>query len=352
MALLITGGTRKFAPLRNALCALHRKLGFDIEAIWLVDNEETARYFCDNVEKIKETLGKRDIMVASLEVREDDAFEKIPGFMSRFILRDISERDSIIVDLTAGPKFITSLLYAAANFCRINHIYYFLIKKEEKTKVPFEELREEDYEYLLLPPFSSESLYSLTRRSYLELIFYMKEVEDLVSDYSCEAPNLAEKIDQSLRFAVRGYFEGDYAGSIRSVGGLLEMWAERLYRFWEEQGMLARYSSAAKCTGFKKGSWAFHTCMMRGLFSKLRSVKEREQIEGFNERLLRDALQIATVNDLLEVVRPFRNLASHKADLGYQLTKEDAKLVLDIALNIVKKLGGTVFSAEKEGENP
>ena len=350
MALLITGGTRKFAPLRNALCALHRKLGFDIEAIWLVDNEETARYFCDNVEKIKETLGKRDIMVASLEVREDDAFEKIPNFMSRFVLRDVSKRDDIIVDLTAGPKFITSLLYAAANFCRINHIYYFLLKGE-KRRVPFEELGDADYEYLRLPPFSSESLYNLTRRSYLELIFYMKEVEDLVSDYSCEAPNLAEKIDQSLRFAVRDYFEGDYAGSIRSIGGLLEMWAEHLYRFWEGQGALSRYSPPIECT-MPKGSWAFHTCMMRGLFSKLQKVKEGDQIEGLDERLVKDALQIATVNDLLEVVRPFRNLASHKADLGYQLTKEDAKLVLDIALNIVKKSKGTVFFAEKEEEKP
>lgn len=347
MALLITGGTRNFAPLRNALCALQQELGLDIEAVWLVDNEETFNHFCDNADKIKETLGNRNVMIASLEVTESDASEKIPDFMSKFVLRDVSENNNVIVDLTTGPKFITSLLYAAANFCRINHIYYFLLKGG-KREVPFEELSDKDYEYVLLPPFSSESLYNLGRRSYLELIYYLKEVEDLVEDYSYHAPGLAEKIDQGLRFAVRSYFEEDYKGSIRSVGGLLEMWAERLYCFWKEHDMLSRYRPPAEHSKPPRGSWGFHTFMMKSLFSKLQKSSEGEHVDGFDERLLEDALRIATVNDLLETVRPFRNLASHKANLRYQPTREDAKLVLDIALNIVKKSKDTIFFIEKE----
>ena len=126
MTLLITGGTRQFPPLRNALCALRQNKNFVIDAVWLVDNGETAKYFGENVAAIKETLGRVDIMISTLEVNEENASEKIPNFMAQFVVRD-EYQNNVVVDLTAGPKFITSLLYAAANFCRIEQIYYFLL---------------------------------------------------------------------------------------------------------------------------------------------------------------------------------------------------------------------------------
>jgi hypothetical protein len=236
-------------------------------------------------------------------------------------------------------------LYAAASFCRIRHIYYFLLKGD-KRDVLFEDLDEEDYEYIPLPGFTDESLFELGRRSYLELILYLKEVEDLVSEYADQAPSLAEKADQHLRFAVRNYFEDDYRGAIRSAGALLEMLAESLYRFWEEHGQLSLYPQ--KGERGRRGTWAYHTAGMSEIFRRLQYLQEGDSLDGFDESLLNDAIAIATMNDLLEAARSFRNLASHTANLRYRPTKRDAKFALDIALNALEKSRGTRFFVEKD----
>ncbi|MBM3303448.1 MAG: hypothetical protein FJY85_26310, partial [Deltaproteobacteria bacterium] len=116
MAVLISGGTVRFAPIENALRALDKSMRLardlqfnpeecpplsaaiyalrkkppsgDIEGVLLIDNEETAKSFCNNVESIKATLDKKDIVVSTLEVKEDDAAEKISNFMARFVLQE------------------------------------------------------------------------------------------------------------------------------------------------------------------------------------------------------------------------------------------------------------------------
>lgn len=342
MTLVISSGHRTFDPLRNALCVLAQKRGFDIQAVWLVDNPETAPSFWENGEGIKATLGK-EVMIASLEVNEGNAHDKIPAFMSQFVLRDPNATDTIVVDLTAGPKFIASLLYAAASFCRIKHIYYFLLKGDKRT-VPFEDLVEgQDFEYVPLPGFTDESLFQLGRRSYLELILYLKEVEDLVNGYSQTAPSLSEKIDHYLRASVRNYFDDDYRGAIRSAGALLEMLAESLFRFLQDIGQVPRDSDDKK-----RKDWAYHTSAMRKFFRNLQYLQEGATLTDFDEPVLSMAVSVATVNDLLDAARPFRNLASHTANLRYLPTKRDAKLVIDIAFNVLSKAKGTPFFDEGE----
>lgn len=338
MTLLITGGTRQFPPLRNALCALRHHKKVNIDAVWLIDNGETAKYFGDNVAAIKETLGRVDIMISTLEVDELNASEKIPNFMAQFVVRD-EYQNNVIVDLTAGPKFITSLLYAAANFCRIEQIYYFLLKGN-KYNLPFEELHESDYDYLSLAPFSSESIEDLSRRSFIDLIFYLKDIDDLINEYLVVAPNLAEMIEQSLKFAVQNYFRGDYKSAVRHVGTMLETWTARLHQFLNTQGVLSQYPTQGTPLA-QQNSWAYHTHMMKGFFAKIQKLRQGESLGTLDPSLVSDALRIAFITDLLELVRPFRNMASHKADTQYQLEKSDAKLMLDIGLTIVRKTGAT-----------
>ena len=58
-------------------------------------------------------------------------------------------------------------------------------------------------------------------------------------------------------------------------------------------------------------------------------------------------MKIGTVNDLLEAARPLRNLAAHKANLRYELTRRDAKLFIDIALSVIGKCRSTRFFSEE-----
>lgn len=342
MTLLITGGTRNFPPLRNALCALQKNKQIQIDAVWLVDNGETAAHFGTNVAAIKETLGRTDIMISTLEVNEENASEKIPNFMTQFVVRD-EYQTNVVVDLTAGPKFITSLLYAAANFCRIEQIYYFLLKGG-KYNVSFEELTDGDYEYLSLAPFSSRSLEDLSRRSFIDLIFYLKDIDDLIDEYLEVAPSLAEMIEQSLKFAVQTYFRGDYKSTVRHVGTMLETWAARLYQFLDDEGVLAQFPTQGKAP--RKNSWAYHIFMMSRFFTEIQKLREGKSIPSVDTTLVNDALQIAFITDLFALARPFRNMASHKTDTQYQLEKSDAKLMLDIGLTIVRKTGATTKIAK------
>ena len=345
MTLLITGGTRQFPPLRNAICALRQHKKLEIDAVWLVDNGETAKFFGENVAAIKETLGRTDIMISTLEVNEKNASEKIPNFMAQFVVRD-EYQNNVVVDLTAGPKFIGSLLYAAANFCRIEQIYYFLLKGNKQNS-PFEELTENDYDYLSLAPFSSKSLEDLSRRSFIDLIFYLKDIDELVDEYLTVAPHLAEMIEQSLKFAVQNYFRGDYKSTVRHVGTMLETWTSRLYHFLDAEGVLTQFPTQGSAPS--PHSWAYHTHMMKGFFSRIQKLRHGETLANVDPTLVNDALRIAFIPDLLDLARPFRNFASHKADTQYQLEKSDAKLMLDVGLTIVRKTGATSTIAKSIG---
>lgn len=95
--------------MRNVLCAL-KKEGKVIDAVYLIDNDDTAKNSCAIIKDIKETLGRRDVLVSSLEVNENDAFHLIPEFMAQFISHDERQKRDLIVDLTTGPKYIASLL--------------------------------------------------------------------------------------------------------------------------------------------------------------------------------------------------------------------------------------------------
>jgi hypothetical protein len=231
------GGTKNFPPLRNVLCAL-KKEGKVIDAVYMIDNNDTAKNSCAIIKDIKETLGRRDVLVSSLEVNEKDAARLIPEFMAQFIAPYMKQKRELIVDLTTGPKYIASLLYATANFCGIDNIYYFLLKKSCKSGAYFEDLNENDYQYLRLPKFSDESLEELSQRSHLDIIYYLKDVEDLVDAFKPLSPQLANEIDRNMRLAVFDFFSKRYKSMVLSVGSLLETWTYRINEIWVRQGLI------------------------------------------------------------------------------------------------------------------
>lgn len=335
MANLIVGGTLTYPPLHNVLCAL-RLENVEIDGVWLIDTPQTVSKTAEMMEQVKATLGKRTVLVASLEVNENNASERIPDFMAQFVARDTSQLHDLVVDLTTGPKYVTSLLYAAANFCRLNRVYYFLLKAR-KQDVPFEELTSDDYEYLRLPPFSDKSLAALGRRNHLELIYYLKDVEDLHASFLEHSERLAAEIDRDLRVAVQNYFDGNYRGTVRSIGSLAETWTARLHSIWQENGLLARWPKQKQGSAGKKNDWAGNIEDLEPFLMHLLKVRAGSSVNGLSTEDLALALPLATLDPLLTTVRTYRNIAAHKADSLYEITRDDAKLVLEIGLLLVRK---------------
>lgn len=332
---LIMGGTNRFSPLRNALCAL-KKGGKDIDAIYLIDTPETAKNSCHIIKNIKEALNRSDILVSSLEVNEKNAVELIPELMAQFIAFDRPQKRELIVDLTTGPKYITSLLYATANFCGVNNIYYFLLKNGERSNLNFEELNEnDDYQYIHLPTFKNESLEELSQRSHMDIIYYLKDVENLVEVFEPKSPRLANEINSNLRLAVFDYFNNRYKSSILSVGSLLETWTYRINDLWMEQGAIACDNSQNKNIGRK---WNNELQRMARVCKILRESRSNEVHENcIPEKQIIEYLPLAMSYEMIDLVRKYRNMAAHVTDNRYQIERDDAKLVLDIGFSFVNK---------------
>jgi len=373
MALLVSAGNVTFAPLGSVIGALQKK-NIVIDAVWLIDNQQTVASFTSNVTGIKNALGRQDVMVASLEVTEQNAADRIPEFMADYVLRnksgthhqqaldkgatdgkdetqseDSSWREDVIVDLTAGPKFITSTLYAAANFCRVKRVYYFLLKNRAKQQAPFSELTEDDYEYLQLPPFSDESLVKLGQRSYLQIVYYMKEIEELAKGYRKRNISFADRIEQSLHFAIRGYFDGDYEGAIRSASSLLETWSEHLYLFCEtheqEYGLTFNHLDE----GGRK--WNNYNAKLHSIFKDLVNLKKGEQHSNYQDAFVNDALKIIGTLDFVESARKLRNAASHSVNRRFKTTEADANLLINIALSTMKRSCDTIFFSHTQDDD-
>jgi len=349
MTNVIMGGTNNYPLLRNVLGALTSENGLslnpsNLDAIWLIDTSETSDGLSEISKEIKKILGRRDIVVSSLEVNENDAADRIPEFMAQFVLCNTKQKTDLIIDLTTGPKYITSLLYATANFCRVNEIYYFLLKDSNKRIIPFSQLKSEDYEYIRLPPFSGKSLTELSRRSHLDLIYYLKDVDELTEEFFSKSIQLGDELDRNMRLAVRDYFSDteNYEGVIRSVSSLLEAWSDRLYEIWDSQGMIEANPPLTNRYN-QKNTWAYKLERMSGVFNALRKARDNEIVKGFTPEQQAESLPLAYVGDLLEMVRVYRNMAVHKADHSYQISRDDAKLVLDTGFAFIRKCKRAAF---------
>jgi hypothetical protein len=369
MTLLVSAGSEKFGPLGNVLGAL-KKQGSKIDAVWLIDTKDTALSFGSHAIEIKKALDREDVMIASLEVTEQNAAERIPEFMADYVLRnkslrkdkdsldktnktaysnDGNWREDVIVDLTAGPKFITSTLYAAANFCRVRRVYYFLLKSREKSALSFAELTENDYEYLELPPFSTESLLKLSRRSYLQIVYYMKEIEELAKLYQQNNIAFADRIEQSLHFAARGFFDEDFEGGIRSVSTLLEAWSEHVYNFCEKHR--ETYGLNLEQLTGKGRTWNNYNSKLQQLFKGMVELQNDQQHPSYSMEFVNSALSIVFAVEFVEVVRKLRNTASHSINRRYQATEADANLAINIAISTMKRSQGTIFFQQQNDEN-
>jgi len=340
VASLIVAGTDKFPPLRNVLCALTRKNHITLNSIYLIDTPETIKKSPFIIEDIKKTLGNQNIYVSSIDVDENNAADIIPDFMGRFIIRDTQQIRDLVIDLTTGPKYVTSLLYATANFCRMDNIHYFLLKSKRR-EVPFEELNDNEYEYLHLPLFSSKSLDRLRRRSHLDLIYYLKDVEDLVKAFMPISPRLADEVDQNMRLAVLDYFNESYKNVIEKVAYLFEVWNNRIFEKIGTQNVIDTYSSDNK----------FHRMVLPAdkfnnhcdVFRKLKEIQVNEMPKYFTSEQFIDYTPLAMVGEMENLVLRYRDMVSHIIYNGYKIEREDAKIVLDIGFAFVNKCKQTDF---------
>ncbi len=335
MTSLITAGTNSLQTLLNALSALETIENFNFDEIYLFDTPETSSKSQDILTGIRATPKRRNLQITSFVVNENNAYKRIPEFMARHVLNDTKRIQEVVVDLTTGPKYITSLLYSAANFCQISNIYYFLLKDNDKRSVPFDALiKHKDYEHLQLPPFSGKSLMALSWRSSLDLIYYLKDIEVLIEGFPPESKELAKSVDRTMRSAVRYYFNEEYKEVLSSIGLLLEDWVAQIYATWEIQGTLKAHMPTDQKTDSRKRPKG-KLGDMNYVFDDLLYIKQPGKTESFTSEELQSFIPLTMVGDMLNIARNYRNIVVHPH--CYQYDRNDAKIALDIGFACVNR---------------
>ena len=94
---------------------------------------------------------------------------------------NLFSEDQIVVDLTNGHKYISSILYASASLSEIVQLFWLTVDRDKQNVAP-EKLKESDYLIKVFP--SIENLESIEKYTYFEITCYRETTQKLLEYYS------------------------------------------------------------------------------------------------------------------------------------------------------------------------
>lgn len=285
----------------------------------------------------------REIFGSQLEIRtslvdEMDLQLQIPEKISQILGSFPATR--VLVDLTNGQKFVASVLYATASISRISRIYS-LLPKTDFRKLELERLKQlkegTDYEYIPLKPLVD--IQGIARSSFLELVYYRDEIEDVARQLELQDEDFAHDVRRTLMHALSDYFSGasdpdaqtaaeKYGVCMASLGKMCEELAEKLYTY------LVNFRGAQTLT---RPDFNGYVDQVGKILSRIRKTRPPQELDPGDEKLKR----LVVGDGLLEMIRIYRNLAAHPKTHVYRVDRYDAKLNLDASLLLLKRLSET-----------
>ena len=328
MSVLVTLGNINLGTFENVCHAANTLYANDIGILLVFD---TAKSVAEGLEgernqRVRQILA--DIEIRNVIVRDAELQITIPLVLAK-LLGEVGTRD-IIIDLTNGQKAGTSVLYAVASISRIERIHSLQIKDRRNIGKSLPDLKyQEEWDYIRLEPL--KEIEAIAQHSYLELLYYQEEIrtaEEAIQAYSREFAQHAVRL---LTQALEDYFRGQtdkarYDRSVATVGILCEDIAKILYQ----------YCKQSKKTQADVSDFAGYVNQIRTIIKRLRSRKVDWEKEGhFGQQMLR----ILPIDLLLGVTAALRNFSAHPT--AYECRKEEARLMLDMALLMLKRLGET-----------
>lgn len=222
-----------------------------------------------------------------------------------------------IVDLTNGPKDITSTLYLVASLCEVKEIYYLSFNRNKNIS-----------EYVRLHKYGG--IDSLSKISYFDLVYYFDELDKLFSDkrkssyeVNDDQKNVFNRMEEMLQKGIVDFFNTEnYTNVVYNITYPFERLNVKLFEYLKND---------KECVSFaKKNNIIFFQDRDKiGVISFF--LREYSQ-KGNNSEIL----ALCTLPGLLTGLRVYRNLASHACMSKHKFTINEARTVINMMIEALK----------------
>ena len=339
MKILVTAGNI-FTPTFDSVCHAVKKVADEIEAMHIFDTPQSAEHAEENgrSSRIRGILGPVDITTSL--VNSDNLQRIVPNRLSRLI-RDFGV-DNIIVDLSNGQKITTSVLYAVSTISRIDQIYALEFHVRLTPDTQLSDLTYgEDWNYTRIHPL--KEILNITQSSYVELIYYRDRIENIVS--ALEAKNLQFAVDarDRLEHSLVDYFTWSVSDAysperlercVNGLGKICEDAASAWHQYCRREGLITTQAN----------NFNAQVKQIISRWDKYRKEAADGNLDTTNENVVGAVVPTLAIDNQLETMRIYRNLASHSTR-HYRYSKHDARLALDSTLLVLERLADSIIIA-------
>jgi len=316
---LIISGNPRLETIRGVIYFAHLRYNQKIEKVYFVDSEGSLSDRDGNSlegkrNEIVRKYIKEDVKIESRLIKKEDIHQEIPRLLSEQLR--IYDKDQIIVDLTNGTKYISSILYASASLSKIGNLFFLFVPKEKQNELP-EDLNEDDYIIDVISPL--EGFESIGKHAYFEIIYYKDRAEVAISSFRnvhFRESFLKNNFELGINSAIDNYFLGKYPETIGTLGQIIESVSLEICPKIEQ---LAKGKITAKSPkDFNDSiSWLrLHFCdPIRG--------KRNKKLADYEEKLK----LLQNIDKIIDFVRVYRNLSSHP--YPFLRGQEEARMILN-----------------------
>jgi hypothetical protein len=301
------------------LFILHLRYNQEIEKVYFIDSEGSLSDRDGNSlegkrNEIVRKYIKEDVKIESRLIKKEDLHQEIPKLLSEQLR--IYDKDQIIVDLTNGTKYISSILYASASLSKIGKLFFLFVPKEKQNELP-ENLNEDDYIIDLISPL--EGLESIGEHAYFEIIYYKDRAEEAIGSFRgvpFQESFLKNNFEFEINSAIDNYFLGKYPETIGALGQIIE-------EFSLEICLKIKQFAEGEITAKSPKNFNDAISWLRSNFCDPIRGKRNKNLEDYEEKLK----LLQNMDKIIDLVRVYRNLSSHP----YPILRghEEARMILN-----------------------
>lgn len=222
-----------------------------------------------------------------------------------------------IVDLSNGQKSTSSLLFMAANLCRIDRIYYLMLKGRPKEVM----LSGRDYDYIKMRKV--DCVGKLAKISYFDLIYYNDEMQKLFSESERKLNGPLKVIYEGLNSGIKEFFSGT---DFRSVVANATIGNEKIIN-----SLIAFLQYDEDCKQYCLENNIFITAN-RDPVGILTYFSRKYVKNGTKQEIL----SLTTVPNLVASLREYRNISAHYSENDIELTEDQGRIVINLCIEVIK----------------
>jgi predicted CoA-binding protein len=274
---------------------------------------------------VRQYVGRK-VKIESQVIEKSCLHAEIPKMLSGHL--HSHGREEVVIDLTNGTKYISSVLYASASLSKISKLFFLSVPRDKQDVLP-ENLAQADYTIDVISPL--ENIEAIGKYAYFEIVYFREKAQDVIAMFKAaqfKSSFLRNMFEPQINSAISSYFHGNYSDSISSMGHIIEeLTLELCDRIKQRaQGQI----KVAVPKEFSHGiGW------LTAQFCDPLRGKQNTGLLDYEEALK----TLQNLDKLLEVVRVYRNLSSHPYD--FLRGKPEANFILNNCLYVFQLIGQT-----------